>query len=129
MFVARLGGVLVLRIVQLLLTPMYPRHARMTAAQVKDVLQYSALRQEACYPVAAQLLLYLQQAGGSAAEALTGARANDPAAMRVALLQAWAAATAGGDAGREATAADEQGLAAASAGFREMLLGLAAMGV
>lgn len=117
-----------LRILQLLLFTQHPKHAKLTASQVQGVLCF-ALLWEGSYPAAVQLLLYLQQAGGSAAEALSDTRVNDPAALRVALLQGWAAATAEGDAERATVAPDEQWAAAASSGFREMLLGVAELDV
>lgn len=121
-----------LRYLQLLLSTQHPKLAKLTASQVQEVLPF-ALRgregQDRCYPAAVLLLRYLHHAGGSAVDALSGARVNDPAALRVSLLQGWAASTAEGDAQRAAVAADEQGAAATSSGFREMLLGVAELGV
>jgi hypothetical protein len=95
-------------------------------AQVKAALRV-CLQQERGYAAAAHLLLHLQKADGSAVDAMREVQVRDPAAMRLALLQGWAAAVAEADAERAALVSSQGEAAAVMSGFREVLLGVAAL--
>jgi hypothetical protein len=130
-FVLGLGSALSMeRTLRLLLTADYPKYCKPTVLDVVECCTL-CLSDQLSHPAAAQLLLYLTQAYGSAAAAgvLSALREamtiDDPTALRVALLRGWAAVTAEGDAGRAATTAIEQRAAATRSGFRALLLGVA----
>lgn len=103
-----------------------PNYPQPTPSQVTAALK-TCLWQEGGYATAAQLSLHLQRADASAGalDEMHGVQVSDPPALRLALLQGWAAAVATVDAERAALVTSQVEASAVMSGFCELLLGVA----